>query len=163
MARRPLLPLAAAALAGLLFGLGLAFSQMTDPAKVKAFLDVAAIGVGGWDPSLAFVMGAGLLTAALVFRLSRPMARPIAGSAFTPQARQTIDGRLVGGAALFGIGWGVSGLCPGPAIADLGLAPGEVAWFVAAMLGGSWVTGRVLAGRGGTGPAPAPGIPAAAE
>ncbi len=134
------LSLAVAAAAGLLFGLGLAVSEMIDPQKVKAFLDIAAVATGAWDPSLAIVMGVGLITAAAFFRLSRPMPKPFAAPRFASPSRTEIDSRLVGGAALFGVGWGLSGLCPGPAIADLGIAAGDVGWFVAAMLLGSWAT-----------------------
>ena len=144
MNRRNLLPLVTAAGAGLIFGLGLAISQMTDPEKVKAFLDVAAIWTGTWDPSLVLVMGVGLLVTIPFFRLSRPMRAPLVTPSFSVPGKSGIDSRLVIGSAVFGLGWGLSGLCPGPAIADLGLAPGEFALFVAAMLGGSWGAGAVL-------------------
>ena len=109
---------------GTVFGAGLALAQMTNPAKVKAFLDVA----GAWDPSLAFVMGAALLVSAVSLRMtggSRPA--PASGS---------IDARLLGGAALFGVGWGLGGFCPGPAIASLSTGSFQVALFVCAMLAG---------------------------
>jgi uncharacterized membrane protein YedE/YeeE len=142
--RSPLLPIATAAGAGLIFGLGLAISQMTDPEKVKAFLDIAAIWSGTWDPSLVFVMGAGLLVTVVFFRLARPMPAPIVSASFATPRPGRIDSRLVVGSAVFGLGWGLSGLCPGPAIADVGLAPGEFALFAAAMLAGSWGAGAIL-------------------
>lgn len=131
-----------AATAGVLFGAGLAIAGMVDPTKVKDFLDIAAIGSGGWDPSLAFVMIGAIIVAMPAFRFGRggqARAKPAAGG---PGGR--IDGRLIGGAAIFGVGWGLAGLCPGPAIADLSLAPLEVVGFVATMLAGSWATGLVL-------------------
>ena len=144
-----LLALATALTSGTLFGFGLALARMTDPQKVKDFLDVAAIPSGGWDPSLAFVMGGGLLVAAVGLRLDRVLHKPLAALAFArPQARR-IDGRLVAGAALFGVGWGLAGLCPGPAIADLGLL-GSVLPFVIAMLVGSWGAGWVMDYRAAT-------------
>lgn len=144
MTRRNVLTLAAAAGSGLIFGVGLAVSRMTDPEKVKSFLDVAAIGDGTWDPSLAFVMGGGLLVAMLIFRLARPMRKPLTTVSFSWPNKIHIDRPLVIGSGLFGIGWGLSGLCPGPAIAVLGLAPDQVALFVVAMLVGSWATSIVL-------------------
>jgi uncharacterized membrane protein YedE/YeeE len=144
MNRGNLLPLATAAGAGLIFGLGLAISQMIDPEKVKSFLDVATIWAGTWDPSLVLVMGVGLLVAIPFYRLTRPMPAPLVSLSFSVPGKSGIDSRLVVGSAVFGLGWGLSGLCPGPAIADLGLAPGEFALFAAAMLGGSWGAGAVL-------------------
>ena len=144
MSRHPVLQLVAAAGAGLIFGLGLAVSQMVDPQKVKAFLDVATIFDGTWDPSLAFVMGAGLVVTMLFYRLARPLKAPLIAPAFVRPRRGRVDRQLVVGSAVFGIGWGISGLCPGPAIADLGLVPGDVILFVAAMLAGSWGAGAVM-------------------
>lgn len=154
---RPILPIAAAAGSGLIFGIGLAVSRMTDPEKVKSFLDVAAIGDGTWDPSLAFVMAGGLIVAHLFYRFSAPMKRPLISMSFSWPTKVDIDRPLVIGSAMFGIGWGLSGLCPGPAIAVLGLAPGEVAIFAVAMLIGSWVTSIVLNQRAA---AVAPSVPA---
>lgn len=132
-----------AAAAGVLFGVGLAISGMVDPTKVKDFLDVAAIGKGGWDPSLAFVMVGAIIVAMPAFRSIGGARRQRAtGPAGGPGGR--IDSRLIGGSALFGVGWGLAGLCPGPAIADLALAPLAVLGFVAAMLAGSWATGVLL-------------------
>ncbi len=144
MTRRNFWTLAAAVGSGLIFGIGLAVSRMTDPEKVKSFLDVAAIGDGTWDPSLAFVMGGGLLVAMVFFRLSRPMRKPLITVSFSWPNKLNIDRPLLIGSALFGVGWGLSGLCPGPAIAVLGLAPDQIALFVVAMLVGSWATSVVL-------------------
>ncbi len=118
--------------AGLLFGAGLALSGMTDPSRVRAFLDVA----GAWDPTLAFVMGGALAPMTLAWRVMRRLERPIAAGMFDLPQSSVIDARLVGGAALFGVGWGASGLCPGPAIANLALQPAHAGLFVIAMLGG---------------------------
>lgn len=118
--------------AGALFGAGLAVSGMADPQRVRAFLDL----FGAWDPTLAFVMGGAMLPMAIAWRLQKRMTTPVSADRFSLPTRRDIDARLVGGAALFGIGWGVAGLCPGPAIADLAIAPVPAAIFVAAMLGG---------------------------
>ena len=121
-----------AVLSGVLFGAGLAVSGMADPARVRAFLDVA----GAWDPTLAFVMGGALLPMALAWRIKLRLERPFAAPAFDVSNPAHLDSRLLAGAALFGIGWGIAGLCPGPAIADLALSPLRAALFVVAMLGG---------------------------
>lgn len=151
MSERKLLPVATAAFAGLLFGIGLAVSRMTDPEKVKSFLDVAAIGDGNWDPSLAFVMGGGLIVAMLFYRIARPLGRPLFSLSFSLPSRADIDRPLVIGSAAFGVGWGLSGLCPGPAIAVLGIAPGEFALFAVAMLVGSWAVSFIQARNAGMG------------
>jgi uncharacterized membrane protein YedE/YeeE len=148
VSNRTLLPIAAAAGCGLIFGVGLAIAQMTDPAKIKAFLDVAAIFDGTWDASLILVMGAGLLVTIAIYRIGGARQSPVLTSAFVWPKRGDIDRRLVVGSAIFGVGWGIAGLCPGPAIADLGLAPGEFALFVVAMLVGSWISGIALSARG---------------
>lgn len=120
--------------AGLVFGAGLALSGMIDPAKVTNFLDVA----GAWDPTLAFVMAGAVAVAFAGYRLAFARGRPILGGSFDLPARTRIDGRLVGGAAIFGVGWGLAGFCPGPALASLGL--GQGAWvFVAAMVAGMFL------------------------
>ena len=124
-----------ALLAGLLFGAGLAISGMADPMRVRGFLDL----FGTWDPSLAFVMGGALLPMALAWRLVPRLARPFVGLEFALPTRRDIEPRLVTGAALFGIGWGIAGLCPGPALADLALAPAPASLFVAAMMVGMWL------------------------
>ncbi|CAN5882944.1 YeeE/YedE family protein [soil metagenome] len=119
---------------GALFGLGLAVSGMANPQKVIGFLDVT----GGWDPTLIFVMGGALLVALPSFRLIFGRRRPVLAKAFELPAARQVDTRLVGGSALFGIGWGLSGFCPGPAVAALvpAIAAGNapVFAFVAAMI-----------------------------
>jgi uncharacterized protein len=117
---------------GMLFGLGLAVSGMVNPAKIIGFLDVA----GDWDPTLAFVMGGALLVTAPAFRLILKRPRPILADGFALPTKSALDVRLLGGAALFGVGWGLSGFCPGPAVTALatGLAP--VFAFVASMMAG---------------------------
>ena len=119
----------AALLSGLVFGAGLALAGMTNPAKVLSFLDVA----GAWDPTLVLVMGSALAVTAAAYALARKRAKPLFADVFALPARADLDARLLGGAALFGIGWALVGLCPGPAIASL--ARGESgAWaFGAAM------------------------------
>lgn len=104
-----------AVLAGLLFGAGLALSGMVNPMKVVNFLDL----LGTWDPTLIFVMGAGLVVTFLGYRIVLARPRPLFAPAFTLPAACQIDGRLLGGSVLFGLGWGLTGFCPGPAIASL--------------------------------------------
>ena len=118
--------------AGLVFGVGLTIAQMTNPAKVLAFLDL----FGDWDPSLALVMGGAVVVTFLGFRLLRARTAPVCDIAMQWPTAAVIDVRLLGGAALFGLGWGLVGLCPGPAIASLGIAPQRTILFVAAMLAG---------------------------
>lgn len=121
-----------AMLAGVLFGGGLAVSDMVNPARVLGFLDVA----GAWDPTLAFVMGGAVLASAAGYILSRRLRAPLFGkSFFIPENRQ-LDSHLIGGAALFGVGWGLVGFCPGPAIAGLNYGLWQPWLFVAAMLAG---------------------------
>lgn len=118
-------------LSGLLFGAGLALSGMTNPVRVQGFLDVA----GRWDPTLAFVMGGALgLTIAGSFLLRRREAGRGAAAAQAPQA--PIDAPLLLGSAMFGVGWGAAGFCPGPSIANLATGDGRVVLFVVAMVGG---------------------------
>ena len=145
--RRAIVYQLAALASGAIFGIGLAVARMTDPQKIKDFLDVAAIPTGGWDPSLAFVMGGGVLVGLIGLRLDRLLAKPVVGPVFDRNGHSRIDRRLVAGAAIFGVGWGLSGFCPGPAFADLGLVPGDVFLFVFAMLVGSWGAGQVLEWR----------------
>ena len=121
-----------AALCGIVFGAGLAVSGMTNPAKVLAFLDVS----GAWDPTLAFVMGGAVLVSAVGFARARRLDRAWLGEAFAIPTRTDLDVPLVAGAALFGIGWGLVGLCPGPALASLVRGSFESFLFVAAMLAG---------------------------
>jgi len=124
--------IAFALLAGTLFGAGLAVSGMADPQRVRGFLDL----FGTWDPTLAFVMGGALIPMAIAWRIQKRMPTPMAAERFVLPTARDLDPRLIGGAALFGIGWGIAGLCPGPAIADLAIAPVPAAIFVVAMLGG---------------------------
>ena len=135
MNRTPL-ALIAALVSGVVFGAGLAIARMIDPQKVKDFLDIAAISSGGWDPSLAFVMGGGALVFFAGFRLHRLLRKPLAAAAFSFPDKTKLDWPLIGGSALFGIGWGIAGFCPGPALVALGLGQGKALLFVAAMLAG---------------------------
>jgi uncharacterized membrane protein YedE/YeeE len=117
---------------GLLFGLGLCLSGMTDPRKVLAFLDLG----GAWDPSLAFVMGGAVVVAFVAFRVAARRGGTLSGGQLHMPVAKVIDGRLVGGSLLFGVGWGLVGLCPGPAIVDLGFLDGRAALFVLSMAAG---------------------------
>ena len=128
MIRNLLPPLAS----GTLFGAGLTISGMTDPLRVRGFLDA----FGNWDPTLVFVMGGAVLVMAIAWQVQRRMKKPLFGARFSLPDRSDLDGRLIGGAVLFGIGWGIAGLCPGPAVASLALSPRDVLPFVAAMLAG---------------------------
>lgn len=119
-------------ISGTLFGAGLALSGMMNPSRVRGFLDV----LGDWDPTLAFVMGGAVLVMAIAWLLQKRMARPLACDEFSLPGTSKIDGKLIGGAILFGIGWGLAGLCPGPAIATLATNTGNVILFVAAMAAG---------------------------
>ena len=131
---------AAAALAsGLVFGLGLAVSGMMNPARVIGVLDVA----GDWDPTLAFVMGGALLVAAPAYRLIPKRERPVLEEEFSLPRKEAVDAPLVGGSVLFGVGWGLVGFCPGPAIAALGTGLVPVFAFVAAMLAGMALHARL--------------------
>ena len=119
-------------LAGLVFGLGLIVSGMANPAKVLGFLDLA----GAWDPSLALVMGGAVGVGLLAFAVARRRRLSLLGAEMRlPTARQ-IDRRLIGGGLLFGIGWGVAGFCPGPALTALGMGEVKALVFVVAMLAG---------------------------
>ena len=117
---------------GFLFGMGLTVSGMTDPQRVRGFLDL----FGNWDPTLAFVMGGAVLVMAAAWRIQARMTKPVFGEKFALPDRTDLDPRLIAGAALFGIGWGIAGLCPGPAVASLVLSPVHAIPFVAAMLAG---------------------------
>ena len=118
--------------AGLLFGLGLIISQMVNPTKVLAFLDLS----GSWDPSLALVMGAAVAVSALGYALAKQRGRPFFGPRLEIPTRRDLEPRLLTGAAIFGVGWGLAGLCPGPALTLLRLALPKAFLFVAAMLAG---------------------------
>lgn len=128
MIRRHLPPL----ISGLLFGAGLALGGMTDPARVRGFLDI----FGNWDPTLAFVMGAALVVMMFAWRFVPHMRHPLFAEKFALPDRSDLTPRLIGGSMLFGMGWGVAGLCPGPGFAVLAIAPLEAATFVAALLVG---------------------------
>ncbi len=121
-----------ALLSGSLFGIGLALSGMMNPARVRGFLDI----LGDWDPTLAFVMGGALIVMAIAWRIQKGMHKPVVCEDFSLPGTKLIDAKLVGGAALFGIGWGLGGLCPGPAIASLAVNAGNVIVFVIAMVAG---------------------------
>ena len=133
MVRRLLPALALSLGSGLLFGAGLAISGMIDPAKVLGFLDVA----GDWDPSLAFVMVGAIMVYAPVAWWARGGRTAWLGGPVPNPKSSGIDGRLLGGAVLFGLGWGLVGLCPGPAIASLSVAAGDTWIFVVAMVAGA--------------------------
>lgn len=119
-------------LIGLVFGIGIMISGMANPAKILNFFDVA----GSWDPSLAFVMGGALITTFIGYRLVLARPGPVLAKTFQLPTSKTIDARLVGGSALFGIGWGIAGFCPGGALPALGTGRIEVLTFVAALAAG---------------------------
>lgn len=129
----------AAAVAGLLFGIGLPLSGMTRPSKVIGFLDVT----GDWDPSLMGVMGGAIAVYAVVNLFVKRRAAPVLAEKFALPTRRDIDPRLVLGAAIFGAGWGLAGYCPGPGVTSLVTGSVPAAVFVAAMLGAMWVTSRL--------------------
>jgi uncharacterized membrane protein YedE/YeeE len=135
MSARVLLALAC----GLLFGAGLVVSDMINPARVLAFLDVA----GDWDPALAFVMGGALIPSLTAYAARRRLERPLLDDRFHVPTNRQIDARLVGGAVIFGIGWGLVGVCPGPAIAALLSGKWQVPVFIAAMIAGMALHHRV--------------------
>ena len=126
---------------GTFFGAGLALGGMTDPARVRGFLDI----FGDWDPTLAFVMGGAVIVMAIAWRVAPRMVRPLVADQFHLPSASDLTPRLIGGAALFGIGWGIAGLCPGPGIAALVIEPAAAAIFVIAMLAGMAVV-RVFEG-----------------
>ena len=125
---------------GLLFGLGLIAGGMTDPSKVQGFLDL----FGQWDPSLAFVMGGAILVGAFGFAIARRRKLSWTGEPIDLPQSRLIDRRLIAGGVLFGMGWGIGGLCPGPALTALGAGFAPAAWFAAAMLLGMWLHDRFL-------------------
>ncbi|HET7792776.1 MAG TPA: DUF6691 family protein [Rhizobacter sp.] len=129
---RPLAQAAGGLLAGTVFGVGLSWSQMTDPHKVLAFLDIA----GRWDASLLFVIGGAVAVAFAGYRLVLRRKGPLFDDAFHLNFETAIDTPLLAGAALFGIGWGLAGYCPGPAIASLGFGNTEMLWFLPALVAG---------------------------
>lgn len=121
-----------ALLSGTIFGAGLALGGMTDPARVRGFLDL----FGNWDPTLAFVMGGAVGVMALAWVVQRRMQHPLFADAFALPNRSDLTPRLIGGSALFGVGWGIAGLCPGPGFAALAIDAPSAAIFIAAMLAG---------------------------
>lgn len=136
---------------GLLFGAGLILAGMADPAKVLNFLDVAAIGTT-WDPSLMFVLGGAIAVTFLGYRYVLRRAAPVFGGQFHLPAPAAIDTRILIGPAIFGIGWGLVGLCPGPAFVALGAGNVQAVLFVAAMMVGMWAA-RLLSLRAARTPA----------
>ena len=130
----------AALTAGIVFGLGLAISEMVNPLKVKAFLDIA----GDWDPSLLLVMGSAVVVAFAAFRFILRRPQPIYGNTFDLPASDRIDRRLIGGAGVFVAGWGLVGLCPGPALSGLVVGQAESYVFVAAMALGLFAAPMLL-------------------
>ena len=139
MIRDRLVPLAA----GTIFGAGLTLGGMTDPARVRGFLDL----FGDWDPTLAFVMGGAVAVMAVAWVVQRKMLRPFFAEGFSLPDRNDLTPQLIGGSALFGIGWGIAGLCPGPGFAALAIAPASAAIFVAALLVGMLLV-RLVDGPG---------------
>lgn len=125
-------PPVSAIVVGILFGAGLVLSDMINPARVLAFLDIA----GSWDPTLAFVMAGAVVPAAIAFAMRPRLNKPLWGSEFFIPENRSADRRLLIGAAIFGAGWGLVGFCPGPAIAALSLRLWQPWLFVAAMLAG---------------------------
>ena len=119
-------------ISGALFGAGLAISGMMDPTRVRGFLDVA----GDWDPTLAFVMGGAILVMAGAWLLQKRLVKPVFADTFNLPKTQLIDRKLIGGAVLFGVGWGLAGLCPGPAFGALIIEPISAAIFLGCMLAG---------------------------
>jgi uncharacterized membrane protein YedE/YeeE len=116
--------------AGLIFGLGLIIAGMANPAKIVGFLDLA----GKWDPSLAFVMAGAIAVAIVAFAVARRRTASLLGMPMQLPTNTVIDARLIGGSLVFGVGWGLAGFCPGPALVALGAGYGKAAVFVAAML-----------------------------
>ncbi|MEC9482428.1 MAG: DUF6691 family protein [Halomonas sp.] len=125
-------------LVGLLFGLGLAIGGMTDPARVLNFLDV----FGSWDPTLMFVLGGAVVTTFIGYRLVLRRSHPFLAQTFQLPTRRDLDGRLIGGAALFGVGWGLSGYCPGPAFASIAGLTAPLVTLLVAMVAGWWLARR---------------------
>lgn len=125
-------------IAGLLFGVGLGLGGMTDPARVLGFLDI----FGAWDPTLLFVLSGAVITTFIGYRVVLRQAKPLWGNSFRLPTRNDLDGKLLMGAALFGIGWGLSGYCPGPAFASIGNPSYPLIAMLLAMIAGWWVARR---------------------
>ncbi|AKU92447.1 DUF6691 family protein [Vulgatibacter incomptus] len=121
--------------AGLLFALGLAVGGMTEPGNVIGFLDFA----GEWKPALGFVMAGAVGVSAITWRIVRRREAPICAGDFNLPTRRDLDARLIGGAAIFGIGWGLGGYCPGPGLVSLATGAPSAFVFVASMIGGTWL------------------------
>jgi hypothetical protein len=136
--------LATAALSGLLFGAGLYISQMVDPLKVLRFLDFTAIPTGGWDPSLAFVIVPAIAVMFVAVRIGRRRSAPAFAAEFNEPEFNRVDTPLVAGAVLFGIGWGMSGICPGPAISLIAFWPDNLGIFLLAMFAGSYAGALII-------------------
>jgi uncharacterized protein len=128
---------------GLKFGFGLLLSGMSDPAKVLNFLDLGGIASGTWDPSLAFVMAGAVAVTFVGFRLVLKAQRPIFADRFHMPTRRELDVRIIAGPAIFGVGWGLAGFCPGPALTALGFGTRAAVIFVVAMFAGMWLV-RVI-------------------
>ena len=135
--------LVAAVLIGIVFGVGMSVSGMTDPQRVLAFFDVA----GQWDPTLAFVMGGAIVPMSIAWRIRARMQKSVLGETLPGPASTAIDGRLLGGSAIFGMGWGIVGLCPGAIVPVLGAGSWPVFAYLAAMLAGMLLARAWLAGR----------------
>ena len=125
---------------GLIFGVGLLLGGMTDPAKVKGFLDLT----GQWDPSLALVMGGAVLVGFFGFRFARRQTQSLFGRVILFNDTKPIDGALIAGSIVFGVGWGLSGFCPGPALASIGAGEWKAALFVLAMAAGMLIAGYLI-------------------
>lgn len=136
--------LVTAAISGLLFGAGLYVSQMVDPLKVLRFLDFTAIPTGGWDPSLAFVIVPAIVVMFVAVRISKGRSAPLFDRQFHEPEFKKIDTPLVAGAILFGIGWGMSGICPGPAISLIAFWPNDLLIFLLALFVGSYAGAFVI-------------------
>jgi uncharacterized membrane protein YedE/YeeE len=130
-----------ALLSGSIFGFGLSLSGMLDPARVRGFLDIT----GKWDPSLVFVLGGAVIVAAIAYQVSQFVVRPLLDDRFHLPRKTTIDRRLILGSAIFGIGWGIAGFCPGPAVTSLALGLVPAGLFVIAMLIGMILHDRLIA------------------
>ena len=132
-----------ALMSGLVFGLGLILGGMTDPGKVKGFLDVA----GAWDPSLALVMGGAIAVGVFAFAAAKRRTTAWSGERIEIPSNTVIDARLIGGGVLFGAGWGLGGFCPGPALVAMSAGVGSAAVFVVAMLVGMVLHDRFVIRR----------------